>query len=487
MSKTEFNMTRTKNYTETVNIPDKGEKKWRRTICDQKSSCGCDEFSLCKCDNLLYIAPVSGKINDNPRTKTKDTSPLWKVHDSNKVIFRAKHQSDHMIISDSISNQQTVQKEEVPIKSSAVKDHNLLTDSRRSRSSKGEIINSTTKSVISTRGSVRAFDDQYYRKKDPGILVNLKDPVPGLAPKMSFMVDNSNSEVVERGFESTSYTNSKHQSSNDVIGSKIEQKWEALKTKQHEGSLQTTVNACLEEKNSIRGSSIDNGMVIRRDQYSNQSSLSVIKTTVHALNLSCVQPKRAGVIPYTVSNGAIYFGLGLDSKTHDLTDFAGGVFYKTDHDVVQGALREFEEETLQIFDSIKADDIKECPVIYDSDNLIIFIHMNIDPDVICSVFNDKYQEVMRGIKLQQLIDAQSKTINKIGKIEQDSLDEIKDTKINTPKEDRIPMKWIEPEVCGITWLTWEEFQRSIREKDKGIMFSRVRRFLSRAGDFSYLL
>lgn len=64
----------------------------------------------------------------------------------------------------------------------------------------------------------------------------------------------------------------------------------------------------------------------------------VIKTTVQNLNLDCVKPQRAGIILYTVVDGATYFGLGLDSRTHDLTDFAGGVMYKTDLNCVAGAL-----------------------------------------------------------------------------------------------------------------------------------------------------
>ena len=176
----------------------------------------------------------------------------------------------------------------------------------------------------------------------------------------------------------------------------------------------------------------------------------VIKTTVQNLNLDCVKPQRAGVIIYTVVNGSTYFGFGLDSKTHDLTDFGGGVIYKVDGNAIIGALREFEEETLGIFEPVSIEDIKQCPVIYDNHNLIIFIHMNIDPDTTCLAFHEKYRRTM-----------------------------------NINMMDDQKRRHRDPEVCGITWLTWEEFQLSIKEK--GIMFSRVQRFLTRAEDFSYLL
>lgn len=189
-------------------------------------------------------------------------------------------------------------------------------------------------------------------------------------------------------------------------------------------------------------------------KYGKQSRHSpVIKTIVQNLNLDCVKPQRAGVIIYTIINGSTYFGLGLDSKTHDLTDFGGGVIYKTDGDVIKGALRELEEETLEIFDPISPQDIRQCPVIYDDNNLIVFVHMNVDPDTTCFAFNEKYKQVINACP----------------------------PSIPTGKR----RKRYEPEVCGITWLSWEDFQRSIKEK--GIMFSRVQRFLNRAEDFSYLL
>lgn len=173
-----------------------------------------------------------------------------------------------------------------------------------------------------------------------------------------------------------------------------------------------------------------------RNKYKN----TVTKTIVQNLDLNIVKPRRAGVIIYTVHNEITYFGLALDSRTHDLTDFGGTIIYKIDKNVITGALREFEEETLNIFETITFEDIKSYPVIYDKNNLIIFIHLNIDPDLISKSFNEKYKSVINS--------------------------EI-------------------PEVCSITWLTWPEFQHSIIQR--GIIYFRVQKFLNRAGDFSDLL
>lgn len=210
-----------------------------------------------------------------------------------------------------------------------------------------------------------------------------------------------------------------------------------------------------------RGSMCDGEMGIELMQIETKGQLgSVIKTTVQNLNLDCVKPQRAGVILYTVVNGATYFGLGLDARTHDLTDFGGGVIYKTDQNVIRGALREFDEETLQIFNPVTLDEIKQCPVIYDENNLIIFIHVNVDPNVACKTFNDEYEQIIKRNE--------------------------KERQENSAQQSRSQSQKIrDPEVCAITWLTWEDFQRSMKER--GVMFSRVQRFLNKAEDFSYLL
>lgn len=192
---------------------------------------------------------------------------------------------------------------------------------------------------------------------------------------------------------------------------------------------------------------------------------AVIKSRVATINLDSVKPERGGCIIYTVVDGITYFGLGLDSKTHDLTDFGGGINYKTDTNVITGALREFQEETLGIFGTITIDDINDCLVIYDNHNLIIFIHVDVNPNELSRIFNHKYRSRMTDIKLL------------ISNRDHDD-SQLKDDNSN-------PTRIWYPEVCGITWSTWEAFQRAIFQK--GILYSRVQKFLLRAGNFSTLL
>ena len=86
--------------------------------------------------------------------------------------------------------------------------------------------------------------------------------------------------------------------------------------------------------------------------------------------------------------------IGVDAKTHDLTDFAGGIKYKIDRRVLSWAIRELQEETLNIFEPVTYDDVKECITIYDNNNLVIFMPVSLDPDTICREFNEKYRETV---------------------------------------------------------------------------------------------
>jgi hypothetical protein len=135
--------------------------------------------------------------------------------------------------------------------------------------------------------------------------------------------------------------------------------------------------------------------------------------------------------------------MGVDSQSHDLTDFGGGVSYGKDGDAVTGALREFREETLAIFPTLTPSDVESCPVLYNHCNLILFLRTDLSPVAISRAFLTRYQKVV------------------------EAGEEV-------------------PEVCGITWLTWDEFQGAIHLEESP-MFYRVQRFLSRCGEFGHLL
>lgn len=72
------------------------------------------------------------------------------------------------------------------------------------------------------------------------------------------------------------------------------------------------------------------------------------------LTLANVSTPRAAVIPYIIKNSELYFLLGQDKQSGDITDFGGGV--KQFETALAAALREFEEESDEILGKLEAND-----------------------------------------------------------------------------------------------------------------------------------
>lgn len=115
----------------------------------------------------------------------------------------------------------------------------------------------------------------------------------------------------------------------------------------------------------------------------------IMINTVENIDWTTVKPQRGGVIIYTVHENNLYFGLGIDEKTGDLSDFGGGIRYKWDETAVNGSLREFMEESLCVFGAYDAEMIKKNVVIYSLFMMIIFVHLEVDIRRISELFNDR--------------------------------------------------------------------------------------------------
>lgn len=176
----------------------------------------------------------------------------------------------------------------------------------------------------------------------------------------------------------------------------------------------------------------------------------VIKTRVKALPASACPP-RAGVILFSTTHDGgretLWFGLGTDSQSHDLTDFGGGVSYtRMRETAVQGALRELKEETLGIFGTLEPSDVAECPALLDAAMLLIFVRVPVHPQAAAAAFQDSYARERRE----------------------------------------------QPEVCSLQWVTLAELRdlisppRTLRHAAPQL-YHRLRDFLCAAGDFAALL
>lgn len=164
----------------------------------------------------------------------------------------------------------------------------------------------------------------------------------------------------------------------------------------------------------------------------------VTKSYVKNIGYDYIRPKRAGIIPYTKINNIFYFCLGLDSRHKELTELAGGVSYSADANWINGAIREFREESLGIFNDLTIDDVQNSPVIFDEYNsMILYYIADIDPQSMCDEFILKYN------------------------------------------------KQEHAEVCAIVWIPYREL-RKILGKSIGV-YSKTCNLLSDAGEFAYLL
>lgn len=105
-------------------------------------------------------------------------------------------------------------------------------------------------------------------------------------------------------------------------------------------------------------------------------------------------PLRSGAIITTRYRGKTYFCLGIDAVHHELTDFSGGV--KKGETVIEGGLRELEEESLGIFGKIRTEDVLNSTGFYTNNMLIMLIHLNVDIQLVRQDFHSRLAAYKKG-------------------------------------------------------------------------------------------
>lgn len=122
---------------------------------------------------------------------------------------------------------------------------------------------------------------------------------------------------------------------------------------------------------------------------------SVKISKVCEVDWGIIRPGRGGVIVYTTLEDDTYFGLGIDAKSGDYTDFGGGIRYKKDGTAVRGSLREFIEETLGVFGWISEDQITEAVAVYSSSMIIFFIRIEFSPGTTSKSISDLFDRRLK--------------------------------------------------------------------------------------------
>lgn len=98
------------------------------------------------------------------------------------------------------------------------------------------------------------------------------------------------------------------------------------------------------------------------------------------------RPERGGIVPYT--DDCIFF-FGIDTRSGEISDFGGRINYKRGEDFLKGAIREFREESLGIFDPYLPKDFANCPVIYSDKVAIMFVYMKCKERTISQKFKER--------------------------------------------------------------------------------------------------
>ena len=144
---------------------------------------------------------------------------------------------------------------------------------------------------------------------------------------------------------------------------------------------------------------IDNGRI----RHKSLKNMEVFTSALKNVKMTGDGPIRSGAIIYTHFQGKTYFALGQDSVYGDLTDFSGGK--KQGESIIDGGLRELEEESLGVFGKISVSDVKDCMGFYTNNMLIMFIHLDVNMQRIVEEFDRRLgeREGSENLEVDQII------------------------------------------------------------------------------------
>jgi ADP-ribose pyrophosphatase YjhB (NUDIX family) len=108
---------------------------------------------------------------------------------------------------------------------------------------------------------------------------------------------------------------------------------------------------------------------------------------------------RAGIIPYIIIDGKLYFLLGIDRQTGEYADMGGGV--KKNENVISGAIRELTEETRDLVQPIHLCDISVGVWEKVNNNCILFSKIA-DNGMFDTLEDDFQKSTKKGIEYDEM-------------------------------------------------------------------------------------
>ena len=246
--------------------------------------------------------------------------------------------------------------------------------------------------ILSKPVFMRVIKETYLKENKCMMPLNLYPQYPpGFTPAFQSSEEDSNIEIDISEFRDIqSILDSTESSSDEDEIEREEEQKEREKEKeiQNHETLLPKFPRCLKRANRYKlvTRRIDNGRI----RHKSVKNMEVFTSALKNVKMIGDGPIRSGAIIYTHFQGKTYFALGQDSVYGDLTDFSGGK--KQGESIIEGGLRELEEESLGVFNKICVSDVKECMGFHTNNMLIMFIHIDVNMQRIVEDFDKKLGE-----------------------------------------------------------------------------------------------
>lgn len=93
---------------------------------------------------------------------------------------------------------------------------------------------------------------------------------------------------------------------------------------------------------------------------------------VHDIDLKDKKYIRAGIIPFTIQGGVKFYAFGVEDGVAAIGDF-GGHFNVGEADILDTAIREYQEEALNVFGELTRNMLYDCYVLDGTDTVEILV------------------------------------------------------------------------------------------------------------------